>query len=167
MSINIISASPCDEALTRSLASGAVASAEALMAETAARGQANAVKIGAEADAARETIAARAVADATTIKASGTAEADRIIAAGARDAEVTRADGVARGMENIGGVAITASGQCAVVQRLAEQYVCSLSDMAKHSQMIIVPEQPNNVGNVMATALGMGNVVSENVKKLV
>ena len=38
MSINIISASPCDAALTKSLASGAVASAEALMADTAARG---------------------------------------------------------------------------------------------------------------------------------
>merc|ERR1719326_1700176 len=40
MSINIISALPNDQALTKSLASGAVASAEALQAETAARGQA-------------------------------------------------------------------------------------------------------------------------------
>merc|ERR1719231_289629 len=45
MSINIISALPNDQALTKSLASGAVASAEALQAETAARGQANALKI--------------------------------------------------------------------------------------------------------------------------
>merc|ERR1712138_209739 len=45
MSINIISALPNDQALTKSLASGAVASAEALQAETAARGQANAKKI--------------------------------------------------------------------------------------------------------------------------
>merc|ERR1719359_655571 len=42
MSINIISATPCDAKLTTSLASGAVASAEALQAETAARGKANA-----------------------------------------------------------------------------------------------------------------------------
>merc|ERR1719198_1489498 len=53
MSINIISATPCDAKLTTSLASGAVASAEALQAETAARGQANAVRIAAEAEAAR------------------------------------------------------------------------------------------------------------------
>merc|ERR1719359_2254387 len=53
MSINIISASPCDAKLTTSLASGAVASAEALQAETAARGKANAVRIAAEAEAAR------------------------------------------------------------------------------------------------------------------
>ena len=49
MSINIISATPCDQALTRALASGAVASAEALQAETAARGKARAVAIEAEA----------------------------------------------------------------------------------------------------------------------
>ena len=39
LSINIISASPIDSTLTRALASGAVASAEALMAETTARGE--------------------------------------------------------------------------------------------------------------------------------
>merc|ERR1719231_1775575 len=53
MSINIISATPCDKALTRALASGAVASAEALQAETAARGKARAVAIEADAEAAR------------------------------------------------------------------------------------------------------------------
>merc|ERR1719230_2447277 len=60
MSINIISALPNDQALTKSLASGAVASAEALQAETAARGQANARRIQAEADAEKERIAAKA-----------------------------------------------------------------------------------------------------------
>merc|ERR1719240_2485638 len=58
MSINIISATPADAKLTTSLASGAVASAEALQAETAARGKANAVRIAAEAEAARIKIEA-------------------------------------------------------------------------------------------------------------
>merc|ERR1711903_72305 len=66
MSINIISAAPVDDALTKSLASGAVASAEALMAETTARGQSRAVTIAAEADAAALRIRAKAVADALT-----------------------------------------------------------------------------------------------------
>ena len=48
MSINIISATPVDSQLTRALATGAVASAEALQAETQARGQARAVAIAAE-----------------------------------------------------------------------------------------------------------------------
>ena len=63
MSINIISATPCDQALTRALASGAVASAEALQAETAARGQARAISIAAEAEASRCKIAAEGEAN--------------------------------------------------------------------------------------------------------
>ena len=73
MSINIISAAPVDDALTKSLASGAVASAEALMAETTARGQSRAVTIAAEADAEAEKLRAegraeglKAVSDALT-----------------------------------------------------------------------------------------------------
>ena len=62
MSINIISALPNDPALTKSLASGAVASAEALQAETAARGKANALKIQAEADAEQQRIQVRCLA---------------------------------------------------------------------------------------------------------
>merc|ERR1711937_460147 len=56
MSINIISATPCDDALTKSLAAGAVASAMALQAETQARGTANAVRINAEAEAEQARI---------------------------------------------------------------------------------------------------------------
>lgn len=48
LSINIISANPVDDNLTASLATGAVASAEALQAETQARGMAKAMKIQAE-----------------------------------------------------------------------------------------------------------------------
>merc|ERR1719159_1149897 len=75
ISINIISAAPVDQALTKSLASGAVASAEALQAETAARGKANAVRISAEADAERAKIAAQGDADAVVMRAQGEAEA--------------------------------------------------------------------------------------------
>merc|ERR1719473_2634996 len=73
MSINIISAAPVDDQLTRSLASGAVASAEALQAETAARGKANAVRIAAEAEAHRVKIAAQGEAEAVVMRAQGEA----------------------------------------------------------------------------------------------
>ena len=69
MSINIISATPVDSQLTRALATGAVESAEALQAETQARGQARAVAIAAEAEAARTKIAAQGEAEADVIKA--------------------------------------------------------------------------------------------------
>lgn len=86
MSINIISATPCDRALTRALASGAVASAEALQAETAARGQARAVAIAADAQANKARIEAQGVAEAHVIQAKGTAEAARIEAQGSKEA---------------------------------------------------------------------------------
>jgi len=58
ISINIISAVPADAALQNALAKGAVASAEAEMAETVAVGDARAARIRAEGDAAAEIIRA-------------------------------------------------------------------------------------------------------------
>merc|ERR1719240_2113275 len=67
MSINIISASPLDKTLTRALASGAVASAEALMAETTARGNSRAATILADSDAACAKISSTGRAEADII----------------------------------------------------------------------------------------------------
>merc|ERR1719473_2353341 len=100
MSINIISALPNDQALTKSLASGAVASAEALQAETAARGQANAIKIQAEAEADTQRINAKAEADSELIKAQGLADSERgraRLGAGARRGHQGGADTAGRG----------------------------------------------------------------------
>merc|ERR1719301_472185 len=93
MSINIISALPNDAALTKSLASGAVASAQALQLETAARGKANAIRIEAEADAQRTKIAAQGDADAALVRAQGAAEAAKVEAAGQKAAELLRSEG--------------------------------------------------------------------------
>lgn len=86
ISINIISAKPKDEKLTRALASGAVASAEALQSETSARGNAKAQLIQAEANAAAVHIDAEADARATIIKANADAEAEEIRANAAKNA---------------------------------------------------------------------------------
>ena len=75
-----------DSQLTRALATGAVASAEALQAETQARGQARAVAIAAEAEAARTKIAAKGEAEAEVILAKGSAEAEKIKAEGSKSA---------------------------------------------------------------------------------
>merc|ERR1712038_684828 len=58
LSINILSAVPTDKELTKALACGAVASAQALQAETAARGNAKAMRISAEASAEKAQIVA-------------------------------------------------------------------------------------------------------------
>jgi len=67
MSINIISAKPRDDKLMNQLAAGAVASAAAEQAETAARGNANAKLIVAVAQADSERICAQGSKDAATI----------------------------------------------------------------------------------------------------
>lgn len=150
MSINVISASPVDSNLTKSLASGAVAAAEALQAETAARGQANAQRITAE-----------AAAEAQLIEAKGSSESARIRAEGAKSAEVLRAEGEAEGIRIIGEAAQSTSGKEAMTQRIAEQYISQLADMAKSSKMMIVPDRPNDVASVVATALGLSQAMNK------
>merc|ERR1719192_1848778 len=82
LSINILSAVPCDEELTKALACGAVASAQALQAETAARGNAKAVRIDAEAAAEKARIEANGIAEAEIIRARAQGEAARLVAEG-------------------------------------------------------------------------------------
>jgi len=139
MSINIISATPLDAKLTTSLASGAVASAEALQAETAARGQANAVRIAAEAEAARVKIEAEGQGEAEKIKATAHADGIRAVAAALNDK----------------------GGMAAMGQHVAEQYVSQMAEMAKHSKMLIVPEKPTDISGVLATAFGITSHVTK------
>merc|ERR1719379_1382443 len=138
MSINIISAAPVDDALTKSLASGAVASAEALMAETTARGQSRAVTIAAEADAA-----------ALRIRAEADAEAEKL-----------RAEGRTEGLKAVSDALTAQGGEQAMVQNIAEKYIASLSTMANTANMIIVPDRPNDVSGVVTTALALGKQVA-------
>ena len=149
MSINIISASPVDAALTKSLASGAVASAEALMAETAARGEARAVKIAAEAEAERVRVAASGVADALKIEAAADADAEKI-----------RAQGRAEGLRAVSAALTAAGGEQAMVQNIAEKYISELANMSKHANLIIVPDKPNDISGVVTTALALGKQVA-------
>merc|ERR1719163_1603923 len=136
MSINIISAAPVDDALTKSLASGAVASAEALMAETTARGQSRAVTIAADAAALR-------------IRAEADAEAEKL-----------RAEGRAEGLKAVSDALTASGGEQAMVQNIAEKYIASLSTMANTANMIIVPDKPNDVSGVVTTALALGKQVA-------
>merc|ERR1719408_970499 len=140
MSINIISATPCDAKLTASLASGAVASAEALQAETAARGKANAVRIAAEAEAARLKIEAE----------------------GQGEAEVIRANAHADGLRSVAAAISEKGGSAAMGQHIAEQYVSQIAEMAKSSKMMIVPEKISDVNGVLAQAFR----ISTHVQKL-
>ena len=99
LSINIISANPVDRQLTASLATGAVASAEALQAETQARGLAKARQIEANSTAITRKIDAESKAEATLIKAQADADAEILRAQGSKSAEILRAEGSKKAAE--------------------------------------------------------------------
>eukprot|EP01024_Parvocaulis_polyphysoides_P067768 TRINITY_DN8151_c0_g2_i4.p1 TRINITY_DN8151_c0_g2~~TRINITY_DN8151_c0_g2_i4.p1 ORF type:complete len:498 (-),score=75.05 TRINITY_DN8151_c0_g2_i4:46-1539(-) len=91
ISINIISADPADKQLERALASGAVSAAEALQAETAARGQSKATFIEAEAKAQAAKVEAEGQAQALMIKAQAEGEAQKVRALANGEAIKTQA----------------------------------------------------------------------------
>lgn len=133
VSINIISAVPSDKKLTSSLASGAVAAAESLVAETAARGQ-----------AAAQMIAATADSDAMLLRAEGM-----------KAAAIKKAEGEAQGIKMISDALSSESGASAAQQRLAEQYISQYAEMSKNANTIIVPDKPNDISGVLATAMSI------------
>ena len=81
ISINIVSAIPVDDKLMNALAAGAVAAAEAEMAEISAKGRSKAM-----------TIDAQACADAQRVRAKGEADAEMMIAEGMKTAADKLAD---------------------------------------------------------------------------
>lgn len=164
LSINIISAAPVDQALTKSLASGAVASAEALQAETAARGKANAIRISAEAEAQRMKIEAQGDADAAVVRAQGRGEAYRVEAAGSKAAELLRSEGEAGGIRSIAEALSGPGGDKAMSQRLGASYVSQMGQMAQQSKLVIVPDKPNDVSGVLTTALGLSSEITKGLK---
>jgi len=92
LSINIISAKPADSSLMKSLASGAVAAAEAQQAETAAYGRARAAKIEAEGHAQAAIIEARADAEAEVLRAEGASKAAKALESSPIAVELARID---------------------------------------------------------------------------
>jgi len=86
VSINILVAVPVDKELTRALSAGAVASAEALQSETAARGNAKAMRIASQATAQQARIAAQGDANAEVIRATAHAKSAELVAEGDKKA---------------------------------------------------------------------------------
>jgi regulator of protease activity HflC (stomatin/prohibitin superfamily) len=98
-----------------------------------AEGEAESIRLRARAQAEQIRMLAEAQAESTRLSAAATADGLRAVAAAIGEP----------------------GGPDAVVQRLAERYVSELAEMAKSSNMIIVPDKPNDIAGVVATALGM------------
>jgi regulator of protease activity HflC (stomatin/prohibitin superfamily) len=97
---------------------------------------------------------------AEIIRARGKAQALEVEAEGAKRAEMLRAEGEAAGIATIGEAIAAKGGKDAMAQRIAEQYVTQLADMAKNSSMMIVPDRPNDIAGVMATAMSIANSIT-------
>ena len=96
LSINIISANPIDEHLTASLATGAVASAEALQAETQARGIAKARRIEADSTAVTRMVDAESEAKSQKILAESASVTQKIYAESKAEALLIEAKSIAQ-----------------------------------------------------------------------
>ena len=132
-----------------------------------ARGEARAVAIAAEAEAQRKALEARGEADAKLINAQANAESERIRAEGAKSAKLLlaqaeaeeirlHAEARAAGIKSVSEALAAPGGQAAMVQNIAEKYVGELASMARESNMIIVPDKPNDVSSVLSTAMAIG-----------
>ena len=105
--------------------------------------------------------AAQGQAESMRLKA--TAEADQIKAIAEAQAASTRmaAEATADGLRAIAGAVSEEGGKDAMVQRLADKYVSELAEMAKQSNLVIVPDRPNDISGVVATAMGMFDQVKQ------
>ena len=71
------------------------------------------------------------------------------------------AEATADGLRAIAEAVSEEGGKDAMVQRLADKYVSELAEMAKQSNLVIVPDRPNDISGVVASAMGMFDQVKQ------
>jgi regulator of protease activity HflC (stomatin/prohibitin superfamily) len=108
----------------------------------------------------------QAQGEAESIRLRATAQADEIKLLAQANAEATRlaSQATGDGLRAIASAVAEPGGHDAMVQRLAEKYVTELAEMAKHSKMMIVPDRPNDLSAVVATAMGLHTELSAKAK---
>lgn len=99
--------------------------------------------------------AAQGEAESIRLRATAQAEEIRLLAEAHAVSTRMAAEATADGLRAIAAAVSEPGGQDAMVQRLAERYVSELAEMAKSSNMVIVPDKPNDLAGVVATAMGM------------
>ncbi len=101
------------------------------------------------------------MAEAEKMKIGLLAEAEKMrieLVAEARASEVLKmAEATAKGIEMVSETLEKAgeSGSKAVQQRLAEQYLKEYPKLIQNSRLVVVPDRPNDVSGVVATAMGV------------
>lgn len=109
---------------------------------------------------------AQGQAEAIRVKAQAEAESIRLLADANAMSTRVAAEATADGLRSVALAMETSGGKDAMVQRIAEQYVTQLGQMAREANMIIVPDKPNDLAAVVGTALSMhANIEAKTVTK--
>lgn len=99
--------------------------------------------------------AAEGESESIRLRAVAEAESIRLLAEAHAGSTRMHAEATADGLKAIAAALQSPGGKEAMVQRLAEKYVSELGEMAKQSNMVIVPDKPNDIAGVVATAMGV------------
>merc|ERR1719421_2252915 len=109
---------------------------------------------------------ASGAAEATRLRAAADAEQIRLLAEAQAGATRAHAEATADGLRAVALAAGSPGGREAITQQLAEKYVGELAEMAKQSKLVIVPDRPNDVSSVLATAMGVYGQAEEVAKQV-
>eukprot|EP00586_Coscinodiscus_wailesii_P003123 CAMPEP_0172492148 /NCGR_PEP_ID=MMETSP1066-20121228/23187_1 /TAXON_ID=671091 /ORGANISM="Coscinodiscus wailesii, Strain CCMP2513" /LENGTH=365 /DNA_ID=CAMNT_0013261605 /DNA_START=48 /DNA_END=1145 /DNA_ORIENTATION=+ len=103
----------------------------------------------------------RAQGEAESMKLRAQAQADQIRLVAEAEAERTRMTALAAadGIRSIAEAVQGPGGKDAVSQRLAELYIGAIPEIAKNAKLVVVPDRPNDVGGVVATAMGISKMI--------
>ena len=101
---------------------------------------------------------AQGEAEAIRLKATAQAESIRLIAEAEAVSTRIHAEATAAGLVAVSSALEGPGGRDAMVQRLAEKYVGELAEMAKHANLVVVPDKPNDINGVLATAMAVGQM---------
>jgi len=99
---------------------------------------------------------AQGEAEAIRLRATAEAESIRLIAEAQAVSTRIHAEATADSLRAVGSAIDLPGGRDAMTQRLAEKYVGEMAEMAKQANMIIVPDKPNDISGVIATAMAVG-----------
>ena len=107
----------------------------------------------------------RAQGEAESLRLTAQAEADQIRMVAEAEAERTRltAQAAADGLRSIAEAVQAPGGQEAITQRLAELYIGAIPEIAKKANLVIVPDKPNDVSGVVATAMSIAKTIGGGV----
>jgi len=98
---------------------------------------------------------AQGEAEAIRVKALAEAESIKLLAEARALSTRLAAEATADGLKAVALAVTQDGGKDAMVQQLAQKYVGELAEMAKASNMVIVPDKPNDLSGVVATAMGL------------